>query len=46
MMVKVTLNVKIMLEYDFGDTQGQHLFLYWGWQLLDYGKDSHQALEP
>lgn len=28
LIVEFILNVKIMLEYDLGDTQGQHLFLY------------------
>lgn len=44
-MVKMMLKVKVMLEYDFSDTQAEHPFLYLIQQLLDYGKDSHQALK-
>lgn len=45
-MTEMTLKkVKIMLEYDFSDTQAEHPFLYLKQQLLDYEKDSHQALK-
>lgn len=38
-------HVKVMLEYDFWDTQAERPFLYLRQQLLDYGKGSHQALK-
>lgn len=38
-------HVKVMLEYDFWDTQAERQFLYLRQQLLDFGKGSHQALK-
>lgn len=44
-MMEMTLKVKVILECDFWDTQAEHPFLYLRQQLLDYGKDFHQALK-